>query len=349
MRKLFLTLTALLSLLLVGCGNSSNGQSSTPIPSCVLIDTDYDIDDLMAIPLVIGNAHVAAVITSEGYTMPQESSANLQALFAQAGNVNIPVITGASSNRTDFSEWPWLAFFRSAMNVSNGLFGTQPTPNSSQNYTQQVTNVLSQCQNVSVLIIGTYTSFINYSPAIQSKIDKVVIMGKNVDDPTAIRPDGTVNYSFNCEYDMPACLTAMGQLKNLNTVFVDIPKNTTPLYEPSTAMVNALVTNGLPGVLKNALYNSYNCSSFYTADMPIISGTPCTSESTWVPADVAAGPGGHMYLWDETAALYLINPSAFSPVGGHVEPTVINGSYQETLNNLQALWTQDTNNAANPK
>ncbi len=40
--------------------------------NCVLIDTDFDIDDMMAIPAVIGNRPVAAIVISEGYTLPKK-------------------------------------------------------------------------------------------------------------------------------------------------------------------------------------------------------------------------------------------------------------------------------------
>ena len=51
----------------------ATAQAPAPGPSagsCVLIDTDFDIDDMMTIPTVIGARHVAAVITTEGYTVP---------------------------------------------------------------------------------------------------------------------------------------------------------------------------------------------------------------------------------------------------------------------------------------
>ncbi|MEY4505348.1 MAG: hypothetical protein RL154_1648, partial [Pseudomonadota bacterium] len=262
----------------------------------------------------------------------------------------IPVIAGADSNRTDFAQWPWLGFFRSMMNISNGLFQNSVSPITSGNYTQQITDAIKSCQNVSILIIGTYTSFVNYSPVIKSKIDKVVIMGKPIGDPTlGTKPDGTTKYSFNCGYDLPACQSAMIQLKDMNATFVDIPRGTTPLYEPSLEMVNNLVDVGLPGVLKNALINSFNCTLLYSSDMPIVSGTICGSKSTWVPSNVADGPGGEMLLWDETASIYLLHPEIFSSVGWHVEPTLVNGSYEQTAINLRKIWTNDTNKAVQYK
>ncbi len=51
----------------VGATKTSSGPGN-----CVLIDTDFDIDDMMAIPTVIGNRPVAAIVTSEGYTRPKD-------------------------------------------------------------------------------------------------------------------------------------------------------------------------------------------------------------------------------------------------------------------------------------
>jgi len=60
----------LMPLLMHGCAsvNESQSSNSAAVNQCVLIDTDFDIDDMMAIPLVIGHKHVAAIVTSEGYT-----------------------------------------------------------------------------------------------------------------------------------------------------------------------------------------------------------------------------------------------------------------------------------------
>ena len=65
----------LASALLLACGGGSDSSSSTAMrSSCVLIDNDYDIDDMMARPMVIGNKYVAAIIQSEGYTLPEQSA-----------------------------------------------------------------------------------------------------------------------------------------------------------------------------------------------------------------------------------------------------------------------------------
>ena len=359
---------------------ASSAQPAS-VDSCVLIDNDYDIDDMMAIPLVIGNAHVAAIIQSEGYTLPEQSAPALDQLINyvpdQPGHRKIPIIVGGKQQAVDIQRWPWLSFFRSMMNQSNALLPAQPNPWSTDaDYVQKVKSHLAGCRSVSVLILGTYTSFVNYVPVIRDKIDRVVIMGQRIGDESRRRG----RESFNCAYDLAACQTAMHQLQGLEAFFVDIPrdadvgaicaKTLTPspeCYIPTHEMVvggngsAGLVDSGLPGRLKQALTRPINCQEKFTSGMPnpTFKNTvyaQCSGLSTWVPTHVSAGPGGEMLLWDQTAAIFLIYPEIFSlylppgqaeAVGGkHWEPTLVAGSHALTAQRLRELWTQATNRAA---
>ena len=91
---------------------------------CVVIDNDFDIDDMMAIPLVMANKHVAAIITTEGYTLADLGGSALARLIAQPDNMNpVPVIVGASYPGTrDVRQWPWLLEMRATMHRANMLF-----------------------------------------------------------------------------------------------------------------------------------------------------------------------------------------------------------------------------------
>ena len=361
---------------LVACGGGSNNAAAPMRDSCVLIDNDYDIDDMMAIPLVIGNKYVAAIVQSEGYTLPEQSAPAIDALVNklsdQPNNRQIPIIVGAKQAQgPDLSKWPWLPFFRAMMDQSNALLESIPLPwQTDSGYTQKVVDSVASCKNVSVLIIGTYTSFINYSPLIRDKIDKVVIMGQPIGDNS--RTEG--RESFNCRFDLASCQTAMTQLQGLNAYFVDIPREgicsntlmpSPNCYNPSYEMVAGgggsvgLLNTGLAGRLKQALTNPIGCNSKYTPVMPAMPAVPesqCSALSTWVPANVAAGPGGEMLLWDETAALFMLHPEQFSLYykpdgtgGKHYEPNLVNGSYAQTATQLRKWWTEDTNRAALPR
>ena len=349
------------------------GPASTKmLKHCTILDNDYDIDDMMAIPLVLGGKHVAAIVQSEGYTMPDEAAPAADRLVNHVPGSKarqIPIIVGGEQSVSpDLNRWPWLRFFRSMMNQSNGLMPAKPAPwAKSSTYPQQVARSVSNCTSVSILIIGTYTSFNKYLPLIKDKVDRVVIMGQPIGDNS--RTPG--RESFNCNYDLRACQEAMPLLAQVRTFFVDIPRFPdchggtpaarcyTPNYEMVAGHKNAkgkrvggLEKKGLPGHLRTALINNIDCSSFYTTAET--KGHPCNSRSTWEPTAVAKGPGGEMLLWDQTAAMFLLQPGAFSlyyppedpSIGGkHYEPTLVNGSDAQTIKKLRTMWTRFTNKA----
>ena len=59
-----------------------------------MVDTDFDIDDLMSIPTVIGARHVAAVVTTEGFTQAPMGASAVERLIAEPGQRRIPVKRG---------------------------------------------------------------------------------------------------------------------------------------------------------------------------------------------------------------------------------------------------------------
>lgn len=311
---------------------------------CTLIDTDFDIDDMMAIPLVIGNRYVAAIITSEGYTLPQDGAAALSRLIAEPGQRSVPVIMGASTHLSpEVIKRDWGQFvldYRSMMSSAFALMSTAlpPSPPAGNNYVMDVVDALADCKSVDILVIGTFSSFINYSPAIRSKIKNVVIMGMPLrGDPTQ-KPG---NFSFNCEYDMKACETAFDkQLPELTFFFVE-PKRTEldaspvghqeTVYGPTFGMVEALEPRGLPNTLKQALVGTVRNGSL---------GTAVEGEDYWA-IDCCFKAGGKSLLWDQSAALFLVHPGAFTKVGGsggHYEPAI-------SPDEFRALWTSSTNAA----
>ena len=341
---------------------------------CVVIDNDYDIDDMQAIPLVIGNKNVRVIIQTEGATLPEQAAPALEALV-NSGDRNqkqqsIPILVGGRpATSPNLKRWPWLPFFRSMMGLSNGLLTSQPKPWSvNTKYPQQVANELRECKKISMLITGPFSSFIHYGPLVKDKVKRVVVSGRALSE----RSGNYVSGSFNCTYDMKSCRQAMPLLKVFHAEFVDIPNfpdclnrksPVTHCYTPSLAMVageknssgdlkGGLLQIGLPGRLRQALINPIACSRFYPQ---AIKDRPCSSRSTWEPSQVKQGPGGSDLLWDQSAALMFVNPSAFtlfnpqSPNdhrGSHYEPSLVNGSHSKTVESLRLMWTNLTNNAA---
>lgn len=324
-------------ILLQACvsGESHQAESAKGVNQCVLIDTDFDIDDMMAIPLVIGHKHVAALITSEGYTKPELGAAALSRLIAEPNQRHIPVIIGASTHLEDsriVSEWgQFVLQYRELMNRLNYFTASaMPPTQADSNYPAHVLKAVSNCKSVEILIIGTFSSFVNYSPKIESKISKVVIMGKALEGDAT---QGLGNVSFNCKYDITACKKVFyEQLPKYQYVYVDLPRSNcdnTPntagckgkVYGPTLDMVNNLDSKGLPNTLKRILLehpDSWNLD-------------------TW-PNKIY---GGKTLLWDQSAALYMIYPEIFKKVGGP------SGHYEAAVSpeEFRAKWTQATNQA----
>lgn len=309
-------------------------ESANNIRQCVLIDTDLDIDDMMAIPSVIGNKHVAALITSEGYTKPDSGAAALSRLIAEPNQRHIPLIIGASANLEDkmiVSEWGrFVQQYRESMNRLNGFIASAlPPAQADTDYGAQVLNAVSNCKNVEILNIGTFSSFVNYSPEIESKISRVVIMGKPIEGDAT---QGQGKFSFNCKYDLPACKKFFyKQLPKYQYVYVDVPRSkcdNTPnqegckgrVYGPTLDMVNNLDSQGLPTPLKEYCFK-----------------IPIAGLDTWPNKTY----GGKTLMWDQSAVLYIIYPEIFKKVGGPV------GYYESAVSpeELRVKWTQATNQA----
>lgn len=300
--------------------------------ACVVIDTDFDIDDMMSIPTVIGARHVAAIVTTEGYTLPALGASAVNRLIAEPGQRTIPVIVGAGINRAEadiaqtFGDY--VLVYRAIMNRLNNFLpaALPPTP-ARPDYAQQVADAVAGCATVDVLILGAFTSFVNYSPAIRPKLGRVVITGRPLEGDLELE----AGESFNCVYDRPSCEEAFHQqLPGLDHTFVDVPRtgcDLTPnkagcsgtVYGPTLAMARSLGETGLPNTLKQILLHE--------------SGT--WAIDTWEQS----GYGGRSMFWDQSTALALLAPELFRPVGAHVE-TVLNPQQ------FQAKWAQLTNLAA---
>jgi hypothetical protein len=94
--RFLLTATLLTAAALVHA-SVATARPAAAADSCVIIDTDFDIDDLMSIPTVLGARHVAAIVTTEGYTLAPIGASAISRLVAEPGQRAIPVIVGAAT------------------------------------------------------------------------------------------------------------------------------------------------------------------------------------------------------------------------------------------------------------
>ena len=100
------------------------GHADPAVDSCVIIDTDFDIDDMMSIPTVLGARHVAAIVTTEGYTLPALGAAAVTRLVTEPGQRAIPVVVGAATSIAPAATTPAVISFFSIFSSSLwvGLF-----------------------------------------------------------------------------------------------------------------------------------------------------------------------------------------------------------------------------------
>ncbi len=204
----------------------SKGAPGRPATdACVVVDNDYDIDDMMALPMVLASRRVAAVVQTEGVTLPAQAAPAVDGLLHGGGPMaprsRIPVIVGAQPTLApDLAGWPWLPFFRAMLNRSNGLLTAPPEPWLAEaDLPRAIARAVSDCERVSVLLTAPFSSFIRYAPALRHKLDQVVITGRRLEQ-AAIQP---ADASFNCRYDLLACQAAVALLSDVPAAFVALP------------------------------------------------------------------------------------------------------------------------------
>ena len=123
-----------------------------------------------------------------------------------------------------------------------------------------------------------------YAPALGDKIQRVLASGRPLAENN---PD-----NFNCVYDQPACEAADRLLRGpYAAAWVDLPTVPGPAYAPTEEMTERLNQTGMPGVLRAALL---------------------LAPAQWLGTR----------LWDDTAALYLLEPQGFAVNGAHLEPAI---------------------------
>ena len=204
------------------------------------------------------------------------------ALYLASGQSLAPVIPGLASAAPP--NYDWLAAVRAIAERINGLLAVSvPFAGDSNKLTHALAAALKGCTRVDVLVLGPWSSFIKYAPTLRPPIRRVIASGRPLSENN---PD-----NFNCVYDQPACEKADLFLRaTRNATWVDLPADGTS-YPPTQEMVDQLARAGMPGLLRAAL------------DL---------DPSQWLGTR----------LWDDTAALYLLEPESFRAQGAHLEPAI---------------------------
>jgi inosine-uridine nucleoside N-ribohydrolase len=260
---------------------AADDNQKDPGQSCLVVDTDAATDDFRAFATLFPHRDLRAVVVTEGIaSVPRGSTAI--ALFLASGQSLAPVIPGLAAKVPPV--YDWLPAARAAAERMNNLLGASvPFAANPTKLKLALVASLRNCHQIDVLVLGPWSSFIEYAPMLRPLIRHVVASGRPLAENN---PD-----NFNCVYDQAACDKADKLLRMIPTaVWVDLPADGTS-YPPTQEMVNQLAGAGMPGVLRAAL----------NAD-----------PSQWLGTR----------LWDDTAALYILTPEHFAVNGAHLEPVI---------------------------
>ena len=249
--------------------------------TCLIVDTDVASDDLRAFAVLFPNRSLRAVVVTEGISSVSRGSTAI-ALFLASAQSSAPAIPGLAADAPP--AYGWLPAARAAAERINGLLvASVPSSANPDKLKLSLFAALRGCHQVDVLVLGPWSSFVQYAPMLRPLIRRVVASGRPLAENN---PD-----NFNCVYDQPACGKADEFLRTIRSaVWVDLPADGTS-YPPTQEMVDRLAGAGMPGVLQAAL----------NAD-----------RSQWLGTR----------LWDDTAALYLLDRELFKATGAHFEPAI---------------------------
>lgn len=270
-----------LCLLCTGLGWAADNDHRHARQTCLLVDTDVATDDYRAFAVLFPNRDLRAVVVTEGISRVAKGSTAI-ALFLASGQSLAPVIPGLSAATPPV--YDWLPAAREAAELMNHLLGASaPFAASSDKLKLSLLAAVRGCQRLDVLVLGPWSSFIEYAPMLRPIVHRVVASGRPVNENNAA--------NFNCVYDQTACDKAAELLKKFRHVaWVDLPADGIS-YPPTESQVTQLAEAGMPGLLRAVL----------NAD-----------PSQWLGTR----------LWDDTAALYLLTPEQFKAVGSHFEPAI---------------------------
>jgi inosine-uridine nucleoside N-ribohydrolase len=287
---------------------------------CIVIDTDAALDDYRAISALASTGQIAAIVVTEGIARGPEGAGAMEKFLNRAG-LSIPVLVGAAPRRErGYNPSEELQEWRSNAERLNGLLSTAERSLSNIEISDALRPHVGMCDQITLLIIGPWTSFIRYAPEFLSKVDQIVAQGRPFPDELGGEPAG-----FNCVYDKDSCMAAFDLLigrqkrtgKRLRASWVDIPNG------PD------ICGTAEPGIdVRGDRQFVFSPSISWAGDLERAGGI------AKVVADMLrANAKGFekTSLWDDLAALFILRPVVFGVRGGHLEPCISAQSARELL------------------
>jgi hypothetical protein len=256
---------------------------------CLLVDTDAGLDDFRALAALLPHQVPAAVVVTEGIaSAPRGALAVALVLAAAVPGNGPPLIVGDRSPSPIAPSW--LAAARDNAERLNGFLPQALALPRWEQWPEVLARALEGCQQIRLVQLGPWTSFARYRHLLDGRLTDVVVQGPP--------PDGDRPAGFNCRYDRSACREASRRL-GPQVTWVDLPESG-PAYGPTMAMLTALPTVGLPGLLRATMVRD-------------------------------PGPWEDTEMCDDAVAVFLAHPEVFERRGSCWEPRV-------SPDELRQLW-----------
>jgi hypothetical protein len=176
--------------------------------TCILIDTDADLNDYRAIAALASGKQIRAIIVTEGISRRAEGAVAMQD-FLRRSELTIPVLVGVSPDPyREYEERKGLLDWRRIAESLNGVLNSVGISSPAESDVAiAIRPYINDCSKITLLMIGPWTSFMKYATAILPRIDRIVAQGRPYPDEIGGEPDG-----FNCVYDKQSCFAAFDLL-----------------------------------------------------------------------------------------------------------------------------------------
>jgi len=196
----------LLAFITVFLFNSCKKDDEPEIQSkiSVLIDTDADVDDAMAIMYLLQHPEITVdgiTIAGTGMSYPTPATRNILGLIELAGKPNIPVAVGdtiaINSNNTFLRPPEWLTFTETMVGIE---FPLNPNPPNEKGAVDFLIDFLTNIDKpVRFVALGPLTNLgrvLMHSPELVNKIESIYIMGGAVNVSGNLLSGGINNNPF---------------------------------------------------------------------------------------------------------------------------------------------------------
>ena len=309
----------------------SLAAAKPPDGHCFVIDSDAALDDFRAVAALAPTGRIAATVVTEGIARPSEGAGAIEELLRRGG-LSIPVIPGAAGPNPEqhFTPNYWSKLETEWRPDAESLNEILPAPiapstRPAGDIAAALRPHIAECSSISLLVIGPWTSFMRYAAEILERVDRIVAQGRPYPDEPNGQPAG-----FNCVYDKDSCYAAFDLLvgrqqradPDLRVDWIDIPNS------------RDACGSAEPGIdARDKPLYAFRPVEAWTKDLERAGGMARVVAEV-LSANLEALK--ETSLWDDLAALYLLQPNIFGVRGGHLEPCVPAATVRELLADYMA-------------